>query len=478
MKTKIIATVGPASENKETLLALACAGVSIIRFNFSHANYENALKIKGRINELNDEGKTNLSTLLDTKGPEIRTGDVHEKIVLQSGEAIKLFVDKAQSEASAKSLFCDYPYLVEDMCVGDIIEIDSGLLKTKVISVTDSYVEVEALNDALIGSRRHINLPGKKIRLPGITDQDKKDVLFAVENDYDFIAQSFVRTKENVLELRELLNDNGAGHIKIIAKIENQEGIENLDEIISVTDGVMVARGDLGIETPIEMLPIYQRQMVGKCLNSGKFVIVATQLLETMIENPFPTRAEISDIFNSVMQKTDCLMLSWETAMGKYPVQAVKTMASVVVEAEKQIAYKHREFSDEGLSLRDIEKKMLIRSAFFMSADLCADAILIFTKTGKLARLAAGFRPCKIVYAFTGEKHTVKSMNALFGVVPHLLPSWKQNYMDNLEKAIWMLIEEGKLQKTSKVIAITDFQKNDKEIPVLEIINIGDFYTV
>lgn len=308
-KTKIIATVGPATESSEQLQALYDAGINIIRFNFSHANYGVASAIMERIRVLNASGSTNLSTLLDTKGPEIRTGDVAEKIFFRKGDTIKLFVDKNLVTDGA-SLYCDYPYLIEDVSIGQVIEIDSGLLTTVVSEKTDSYVAVTAQNDCLIGSRRHVNLPGVKLRLPGITDQDKQDIAFGIEEGYDFIAMSFVRSRSNVEELRSFLTERNASHIRIISKIENQEGVENLDEIIESSDGIMVARGDLGIEVPIAKLPVYQREIVKKSLQRGKFVIVATHLLETMIENPFPTRAEVSDIFNSVMQKADCTMLS------------------------------------------------------------------------------------------------------------------------------------------------------------------------
>ena len=259
---------------------------------------------------MNASGKTNLSAMLDTKGPEIRTGDLGEKIQFRTGDRIKLYVDKALVPVDGMSLYCDYPYLLEDVAIGQAIEIDSGLLTVVVRQKEKDYIITEAKSDCLIGSRRHVNLPGVSLRLPGITGQDKEDVLFAIREKYDCIAMSFVRSAANVDELRTLLSDNDASHIRIISKIENQEGIENLDEIIAASDGVMVARGDLGIEVPIQKLPVYQREIVKKSLFQGKFVIVATHLLETMIENPFPTRAEVSDIFNSVMQKADCIMLS------------------------------------------------------------------------------------------------------------------------------------------------------------------------
>lgn len=301
------------------------------------------------------------------------------------------------------------------------------------------YIVVEAKNSCLIGSRRHVNLPGVRLRLPGITEQDSQDALFAIAEKYDFIAMSFVRSRENIEELRTLLRENNASHIKIISKIENQEGIENLDEIVEASDGIMVARGDLGIEVPIQKLPVYQREIVSKSLRQGKFVIIATHLLETMIENPFPTRAEVSDIFHSVTQKADCLMLSGETTIGKYPLKSVEIMRDVIAEAEGNIRCENVDFSDEGLRTRDIEKKHLIKSAFQVSASLGITSILIFTKSGLLARLAASFRSNKDVYAFTMNEPAIRYMNALFGIQPFLLSDWSDDLGENLNRAILLL---------------------------------------
>lgn len=471
-KTKIIATVGPVTESEEQLIALYRAGVNIIRFNFSHVNYEVARAIMGRIRKLNNEGKTNLSTLLDTKGPEIRTGDLNAKIQFEKNDMVKIYIDNEKFQDDGKSLFCDYPYLIEDVNVGQIIRIDSGLFDVEVVEKKEDYVLVVAKNNCLIGSRRHVNLPGVKLQLPGITDQDKKDVLFAIREGYDFIAMSFVRNRSNVEELRTLLIEHSVSHIKIISKIENQEGIENLDEIIEASDGVMVARGDLGIEVPIEKLPVYQRDIVTKSMAQGKFVIVATHLLETMIENPFPTRAEVSDIFNCVRQKADCTMLSGETTIGKYPIKAVEMMTAVIDEAETTMTYQHEDFSNDGLCVRDIEKKHLIKNALVTSESIDARAVLIFTKSGRLARFATAFRPNKEVYAFTMKECSLRYMNALFGIRPMFLSNWNENLGENLDNAIIFLKEKNILSSGDRIIAVNDIQKEGKEIPVMEIITI------
>lgn len=261
------------------------------------------------------------------------------------------------------NLSCDYPYLAEDVEIDGIIEIDSGLFHVRVLAKGKDFVEVQAENDATIGSRRHVNLPGVRIRLPGITDKDKEDILFGIKNNYHFIAASFIRTADNVREIREFLDKNGGTEIRIISKIENAEGIENLEAIVKVSDGVMVARGDLGIEVPIEKVPKYQKKIVDLCRQSGKFVIVATHMLESMIEHPFPTRAEVSDIFRAVLHGADATMLSGETTTGKYPIESVEMMVNVIKEAEEELEHKHHEYSNEGLNQRDIEKKALICSA-------------------------------------------------------------------------------------------------------------------
>jgi pyruvate kinase len=473
-RTKIIATVGPATGSEEMLEKLYQNGVNVIRFNFSHADYESARAIADRIHSLNASGRTSLSLLLDTKGPELRTGDVSEKIRFQKGDHFRIYTQWTEHDTSILSLTCDYPSLAEDVEIGKRIEIDSGLFHVRVLSKGDHYVEVEAENDATIGSRRHVNLPGVRIRLPGITDKDKEDILFGIQNGYHFIAASFIRTPENVKEIREFLDANGGSEIRIISKIENEEWVENLVKIIEMSDGVMVARGDLGIEVPIEKVPRYQKIIVDHCRATGKFVIVATHMLESMIEYPFPTRAEVSDIYRAVRQGTDATMLSGETATGKYPLESVDMMASVIDEAEIETKHSHDEYNEIGLTQRDREKKSLIRSALHIAEQLDIPAVLVFTKTGRLARLAAAYRPNIPVYAFTGNEMTIGFMRLLYGIDPVLIPEYRLEHRENLIQAIQILIEKGQVKKSDRVIAVTDIQNGDKEIPAMEIITIKD----
>lgn len=470
-KTKIIATMWPATYDEEKILDLYEAWVNVIRFNFSHAQYENSKMIVERIKKLNSEWKTNLSLLLDTKWPEIRSWDLQEKIDYKTWDIFEIVVD--DSKRSGNNLFCDYPYLIEDVQIWWIIAIDSGLFDVKVIEKKASSVVVEALNDALIWSRRHINLPGVRLKLPGVTEKDREDIIFAIKNDYNFIAASFIRSAQNVEDIRRILEENDAGHIKIISKIENLEWVENMEEIAKASDWIMVARWDLGIEVPIEKLAIYQRDIISVCKKYWKISVIATHLLETMIENPSPTRAESSDVFNSTLQKPDCLMLSWETAMWKFPIKTVEMMTKIITEAEIYNTYDYEEFIEESLNQRDIQKKVLLKYAIKTAEDVWAKAVIVFTKTGLLARLVSAFKPSVPSYTFTQNTNTFYFMNILFWVRPFILDSWdSENYQNNLSKALKQLKEEWKISVWNTLVAVNDIQKWWKEFPVLEIIDV------
>ncbi len=473
-KTKIIATVWPVSSSSEAIKQLYDSWVNILRLNFSHARYDETQKIIDRVNNLNDSWKTNLSLLLDTKGPEIRTWTVEKDIKVGLWDI--LHVCTIESKCSWNDIFCDYKHLSDDVKIWGSIIIDSWLLNVEVISKKTFWVEVRALNAASIWSRRHVNLPGVKLQMPWITAKDKEDILWGIQHWISFVAASFIRNKSNVLEVRKLLDEHWWKDIKIISKVENQEAIDNIDDIIMESDGTMVARWDLGIEVPIKKLAVYQKEMVEKSNMNGKFVITATHLLETMIDHPFPTRAESSDVFNAVLQEPDCLMLSWETAIWKFPVESVKMMTSIIEEAEDNHIYNHQDYSSTSLTPRDIEKKLLIRSWIFISEDLQIQALLIFTKSWKLAKLASSYRPTVKTYAFTPNIRSVKTCNAYYWISPIHMKDWDQNNYDiTLEKAINYLIHNNSLSKKDTVVAISDIQKWDKEIPVMKVIHIADF---
>lgn len=331
--TNILVTVWPASIKEEILTQMYADGVRILRFNFPHYNQETTLAAIKVINKVEKKIRWKFQLLLDTEWPEIRTWALEKPIPYAAGEKFRIVIK--ESKRGDRDIFCDYPQLIKDVKIGQIIKIDSWLFDVKVIEKGSESLVVQAFNAFTVGSRRHINLPGMHVKLPGLTTRDKENVVFACKHLFSYIALSFTRTKHDVQGLREILEKNNGTQIKIIAKIENQEWLENLDAIMDVSDMIMVARGDLGTELPVETIPLHQMNMVRKCKLRNMPVIVATQMLETMITNPIPTRAEVSDIFYAVLEWADYVMLSGETAVGKYPLQCVEVMKKVIEQAEK-----------------------------------------------------------------------------------------------------------------------------------------------
>ncbi|EKD25146.1 MAG: hypothetical protein ACD_80C00113G0014 [uncultured bacterium (gcode 4)] len=326
-------SMGPANNSESQLIRCYENGIRILRFNFPHYTQETTKRDADVAHSVEQKIGGKFQLLLDTEGPEIRTGALEIPIEYKVGELFKIYTD--ESKRDPKWLFCDYPTLVEDVKIGTLIKIDAGLLEAEVVEKWSEYIVVKSLNDFAVGSRRHLNLPGIHYNLPGITARDKENVLFAIKNNFDYVALSFTRKSDDVRELRNFLNTNGGEHIKIISKIENQEGVDNIDDIIDASDMIMVARGDLGTELPVETIPGHQMHIVKECKIKNTPVIVATQMLETMITNPIPTRAEVSDIFYAVREGAEYIMLSWESSVGKYPLECIKVMNKVIAEAEK-----------------------------------------------------------------------------------------------------------------------------------------------
>ena len=470
-KTKIIATQGPATNTEEKLEGLYNAWANVIRFNFSHVNYEEFEKNINKVKKLNSENKTDLALLLDTKWPEIRTKRTDEVIELKKWEEFLMTDSTRENNITTegkKLIVCNYEYIVPDLEIWDIIQIDSGLLACEVIWKNIWELLCKALNSHSIKWLRHVNLPWVKLKLPGITESDKNDIAFWVKQGFDFIALSFVRNKENIIELQEYLKELNASWIKIISKIESQEALDNIDEIIEYSDWIMIARGDLWVEVPFETLPIIQREISIKCKSEWKFFIVATQMLESMIENPIPTRAEVTDVFNWVMQKADCLMLSWETAMWAYPVEAVKEMSKVILFTEWQVKYKHDYFSRD--LWVDEAKKILVKSAIFTWENLWLKALLVFTKTWFTAEIAAAFRPSLPLYSFSYSENIAKKQNALFWVQPFVIE--KKTNEENIYIAIDKLKSKNLLKEWDKIIVVYDLRKNGIKIPYTTIIEI------
>ena len=338
-RTKIVCTLGPASEKEEVLRELMKSGLNVCRMNFSHGSHE---EHKGRmdlVKKLREELGQPTAILLDTKGPEIRTGqfDVPE-VFLEEGQTFTVTMKDVMGNKDMCTV--SYKGLANDVKAGDTILIDDGLVGLTVKEINGDDIVCEVQNSGIVKNHKGVNVPGVKVNLPAITEKDRSDIEFGIEQGIDFIAASFVRKVSDVLAIREILEENNADHIKIISKIENQEGVDNLDEIIAVSDGIMVARGDLGVEIPTEEIPVVQKQMIKKCNEAGKPVITATQMLDSMMRNPRPTRAEVTDVANAIYDGTDAIMLSGETAAGKYPVEAVRTMATIAKRAEETMKNK------------------------------------------------------------------------------------------------------------------------------------------
>ena len=470
-KTKIITTLWPSVDDEKWIEKLYKKWANIVRMNYSHSNYEYFSKIIKSVQKLNTEWKTNLGILTDTKWPEIRTKSIDEKISLKKGD-IFIFTTFANekditNKKKRKVIVCDYEYIVTDLEVWHIIDIDTWLLKARVIEKKPWELICKALNKHSIWSRRHVNLPGIKIHLPWITASDKKDIKFAVKNWTDFIALSFVRNRDNILELRKYLKRIKApDDIQIISKIENQESLDNLDEIIDESDWIMIARWDLWAEVPFETLPMIQKIIADKCKASWTYFIVATQILESMLENPIPTRAEVTDIFNAAMQKADCTMLSWETAAWKYPFEAVRTMKNVLKYSETQVKYKHDYFT------RDLwkheNKKLLIKNAVITAENLNAKALMIFTDSWFMAKTAAAFRPNIPVLTFTFTDSILKKLTILFWLKTFIIK--KKSDEENIENALKILKKKWVLNKWDELVTVYWIHKWKHVVPSIQVL--------
>ena len=441
-KTKIVCTLGPASENEETLRELIKNGLNVCRLNFSHGSHE---EHKGRmdlVKKLREELNMPTAILLDTKGPEIRTGkfDVPE-VFLEEGQTFTITMKDVMGDKERCTV--SYKGLANDVKPGDTILIDDGLVGLTVKEVNNDDIVCEVQNSGIVKNHKGVNVPGVKVNLPAITEKDRSDIEFGIEQGIDFIAASFVRKVSDVLAIREILEENNAEHIKIISKIENQEGVENLDEIIEVSDGIMVARGDLGVEIPTEEIPVVQKLMIKKCNEAGKPVITATQMLDSMIRNPRPTRAEVTDVANAIYDGTDAIMLSGETAAGKYPVEAVKTMATIAKRAEETMRNR-RDKINKSKNVTDAISYATCTTAM----DLEARAILSSTASGHTARMVSKFRPDCPIVATTSNESVRRQLALTWGVLPLM-----REKSANIDQVIVNSIEAA---KTSNYVSKDD----------------------
>ncbi len=417
-KTKIICTLGPAVDDVETVRALIEGGMDAARFNFSHGSHPEHLERLNRLKAVRDTMGRPVATILDTKGPEIRIRSFAERsVTLEEGDTFTLTTEEIAGDRERVSV--SYPRLHEELAPSQEILIDDGLVAVRVERIEGKNIVCTVENGGVLSANKSINIPGAHIRLPALTDKDIDDIRFGVENDFDFIAASFVRSAADVEAVRAVLHDCGGDDVRIIAKIENQEGVDALDEILEAADGIMVARGDLGVEIPAAQVPILQKRMIRQGLQMGKLVITATQMLDSMIRNPRPTRAEVSDIANAVYDGTSCVMLSGETAGGKYPLEALRTMAGIVTETEGAIDY-WRQFEEQ----RDFPaaniNDAITHTCCLTAKDLDAKAILAATDSGHSARMICRFRPACPIAALTMREKVRRQLNLSWGVIPFL----------------------------------------------------------
>ncbi|NGM83075.1 pyruvate kinase [Paenibacillus sp. 7124] len=415
-KSKIVCTIGPASESLENLKKLILAGMNVARLNFSHGDFEeHGARIKN-IRLASKELNKTVAILLDTKGPEIRTGKLEvEPIELVQDEYLTLTTEEILGDKNRISV--TYADLPKDVQVGSTILIDDGLIGLTVVDVQGTEIKTRIVNGGTIKSKKGVNVPGVAISLPGITEKDTNDIIFGIEQDIDFIAASFVRKASDVQEIRDLLEKHGASHIQIISKIENQQGVDNLDEILAVSDGLMVARGDLGVEIPAEDVPLAQKLMIQKCNIAGKPVITATQMLDSMQRNPRPTRAEASDVANAIFDGTDAIMLSGETAAGKYPVESVLTMSRIAEKAESALNYREI-FLKQQIAQETTVTEAISQSVSISALDLNAKAIISSTVSGHTARVVSKYRPKSPIIAVTTQERTMRQLALVWGIIP------------------------------------------------------------
>lgn len=411
-RAKIIATIGPASNTKEMIIKLIEAGADVFRLNFSHGTHEDHLKVINLINEINEELGTHVCMLQDLQGPKIRIGQVEEGVEIVAGQS--LVISNNEVIGNSERVSTTYKSLPTDVKKGDIILVDDGKIQLRVVSTGESEVTTEVIYGGSLKSRKGINLPDTSISEPSLTEKDRKDLVFGLEHDVEWVALSFVRSAQDIIELKELIEQAGRS-TKVIAKIEKPEAVNDIDGIIEVTDAIMVARGDLGVEIKMEDVPMVQKRITNKCNEAGKPVVIATQMLETMIENPRPTRAEINDVANSILDGADAVMLSAESAAGKYPIEAVECMSDTIGSIEERASVIFNKFWESKESKTRMND-MLVAAACKLSNTVNAQAIVGMTKSGYTGFSLSKNRPEAQIFIFTDNRKLLKVMNLVWGI--------------------------------------------------------------
>ena len=431
-RTKIICTIGPSTESFSSIKKLHEAGMNVARLNMSHSDHKNAKKIIDRIKKLNQSVENPVGILLDTQGPEIRTGDTSQVVNLEPGQLVS-FTIRDEVDVETTSIRVHYDELIQSVNVGTLISLDNGLLNFKVLKKSKNELECKVLDGGKLGSKRHVNLPGIRINLPSVTEKDKRDIAFGLKEDVDFIALSFVRNASDIDDLKKVLK-NRAKKVKIISKIEDREGLSNIEEICQVSDSVMVARGDLGIETDLANLPNIQRKIMSNCAKYGVRSIVATHLLESMIDNPTPTRAEVTDVANAIYEGADAVMLSGETTIGKYPIESVKFISRIAKQTEK-----YRTLGYESQLISKTDWQHLGVAAKDIAESIKADGIIAITRSGQTAEIVANAKPFMIpIFAFSNNKKTIKQLS-LTGSVHAYKSSMYSDHEKNLQSIMKIL---------------------------------------
>ena len=438
-KTKIVCTMGPNLFEKHLIAPLMKAGMNVARFNFSHGTYETHQHYYDEVCRIRDELGLPVATMLDTKGPEIRVRSFKNgRVTLQNGQLFTLTTDEVEGDEERVSI--TYKELPQDIAVGSSILIDDGLIGMQVERIDGADIVCRVLNGGVVSNNKGVNIPNAHLSMPFISEKDHQDILFAIKNGYDFIAASFTRCADDIMQIRHILQENNCHTINIIAKIENMEGVENIDEILRVVDGVMVARGDLGVEVPLEDVPSLQKKLIQRGIAAGKPVTTATQMLDSMIKNPRPTRAEATDVANAIYDGTSAIMLSGESAVGAYPVEAVETMVRIALRAEADMDYIRR-FSRDTSASTDVTNA--ISHATVTSAhDLNASAIITVTKSGSTARILSRYRPACVIVGCTTEKHVWRQLALSWGTVP-LMIAEESNTDDLFEHAVDAAVQNG-----------------------------------
>lgn len=451
-KTKIICTMGPRTMDKIILKELIAGGMNVARFNFSHGSHEEHAERIALVRQVSEQLGIPVALMLDTKGPEIRTGLLKDgkKVCLEQGKEFTLYTEEREGDETGCSI--TYQQLVYDVRKGDTILIDDGLIGLEVQRVSADKIECIIKNGGELGERKGVNVPNVKIHLPGVTQKDKEDILFGIEQGVDYIAASFVRNSDCIMDIREILEDNHGRDIGIIAKIENAEGVENIDEILDAADGIMVARGDLGVEIPADQVPHIQKKIIHKCNRKCKPVVTATQMLDSMIRNPRPTRAEAGDVANAIYDGSDAIMLSGETAMGKYPVEAVRMMAKIAETTEAHLDYSNLQKLNKKQRKKDIS--MAVGFASVSTAEILkASCLVVPTMTGYTARMISSLRPKTPIYAISPSEQAVRRMQLYWGV--YAMPGETEDSTRHMITNSMKIILRRKLIKKGELAVFT-----------------------